>query len=155
MEYLHFLLLPGYLIIADLTQPQNYMWTVQITWVLIVSLNILQYKCSPSSGMFITILKKDFNGGKFRPRSEHLLPFLEFSTGHSLTESRWRRESWRNPAGSRPLGFIINHSTGHNNRTLLMRLTIQPWCLSCHASWFDFIQLSISQRSNQHFNIQS
>lgn len=100
--------------------------------------------------MFITILEintqTDFNGGKFRPRSEHLLPFLEFSAGHSHTVSRWRRESWRNPAGSRPLGFIINHSTGENNSIL----TILPQCPRCHASWSELIQLSMSKRSNQH-----
>jgi len=83
-----------------------------------------------------------------------LLPFLEFSAKtFSQRVPVKERERVRNPAGTRPLCLFINHSTGQNNRLLLMRLTIPQLCLQCHDSWLALIQLTITESSNQHVNL--
>lgn len=75
---------------------------------------------------------------------------------HSHNESRWRRErELETLLGPDPSATFINHSTGQNNRLLLMRLTILRRCLQCHGSWLALIQLTITESSNQHASLQS
>lgn len=87
----------------------------------------------------------------------HLLPFLEFSarTFSQRVPVKERERELETLLGPDPSATFINHSTGQNNRLLLMRLTILRRCLQCHGSWLALIQLTITESSNQHASLQS